>query len=132
MKNAKTLVALALAIGGLMTTTPAMRAADDSKDTPPAKGKKGDMGERFKQMMEKLDLTDEQKEKIKPIMQAEAAKMKELRDDTSTDRQAKMSKLREIQQETTTKIKAILTPEQVEKYTKLQEARAKMKKKADQ
>jgi Spy/CpxP family protein refolding chaperone len=61
------------------------------------------------------------------------SKLKAMRDDTSTDRQAKVAKFREIQDASNTKIKAILTPEQTGQFDKLrQDARAKLKKKQDQ
>jgi Spy/CpxP family protein refolding chaperone len=131
MKNTKQtlILTLALAMGGLVASAPLTRAADDTPKED-AKGKKGAMADRFKQMAEKLELTDDQKAKMAPIREEEMTKLKALRDDTSIERPAKMGKYREILEASNTKIKAILTPDQSAKFDKfMEDARAKRKKK---
>lgn len=106
-------------------------SAQEKKDEAPAKapargeGRRGDPQERLKQLAEELKLTDEQKEKLKPIFQEEMEKLKALREDTATPREAKFAKFREIQQANEAKIKPILTAEQVEKWEKLKGERKK-------
>jgi periplasmic protein CpxP/Spy len=92
----------------------------------PARGavKRGQMdaGERLERMSRHLDLTDEQKAKIKPILDDEDQRLKALRDDGSLTRVQQREKLRSIRQETHEKISPFLTPEQ---QKKIDDARAK-------
>ena len=92
----------------------------------PARGavKRGQMdaGERLERMSRHLNLTDEQKAKIKPILEDEDQRLKALRDDGSLTRDQQREKLRSIRQETHEKIRPLLTPEQ---QKKIDDARAK-------
>ncbi len=62
-----------------------------------------------------LNLTDAQKEQLKPIMKEQAEKMRALRDQNQSQRE-EMKKLRD---ETDAKVRAILTPEQAAKFDEL-------------
>jgi len=68
---------------------------------------------------QELDLTKDQKQQLKPILQEEAQKLKALRTDTSLSRQQKRQKLQQIRQDMVAKIKPILTPEQLVKWQEL-------------
>lgn len=82
-------------------------------------------------MSEKLNLTDEQKTQITPIIADRQQKMEALRADTSTDRREKGQKMRAIYQDSDTKIKAVLTDDQKQKYEAMeQQARSQMKQRA--
>ncbi len=75
--------------------------------------------ERMQEMAKELNLTPEQKEKLKAIMQEEIQKAKAIRDDTSMRRFQKARKLKAIRDDATPKVKAILTPEQFKKWQEL-------------
>ena len=123
MKPTK-LTLLAVLLGSLLGI-PASRAADaDPKpaDKPDAKAAPA-RGDRLKSVAEQLKLTDEQKEKLKPIFQEERKKVRELRDNKDLSRQDRVAKLKEIREDVTSKIKPILTPEQLEKWNKLRSER---------
>ncbi len=109
------------ALAGFVAFGPAA-FAQEKKDAPkaPERGKAAP-GDRLKELAEQLNLTDEQKEKLKPIVQEQAEKLKALREDTTLSQQDKIAKFREIQQAGQEKIKAILTPEQQQKMDKLRE-----------
>ncbi|MDB6122948.1 MAG: hypothetical protein JWQ71_1941 [Pedosphaera sp.] len=131
-RNRLTLLAV-LTLGSLVAFSTLSRAEDapakpDAKHGPREGGPgRGDM---MKKMAEELNLTDDQKEKLKPIMQEQGEKMKALRDDTSATREDKMAKMKEIRDAGATKIKAILTPEQTTKFEAMQkENQERMKKK---
>ena len=119
------LTLLAVLLGSLLGVLPASRAADadpkpaDKTDakTAPARG------ERLKSLAEQLKLSDEQKEKLKPILQDERKKVRELRDNKDLSRQDRVAKLKEIRDDLGTKLKPILTPEQLEKWNKLRSER---------
>ena len=70
---------------------------------------------RLQRMSERLNLTDEQKEKLRPILQDEFKQLKALRADNSLSQDARRAKAREIRRSTRQQIGQILTPEQKEK-----------------
>jgi hypothetical protein len=72
-------------------------------------------------MGEKLNLTDQQKTQITPIIADRQQKLQALRADTSMERPEKAQKARQIFQDSDTKIKAVLTDEQKQKYEVMQQ-----------
>jgi Spy/CpxP family protein refolding chaperone len=76
--------------------------------------------DRIETLAKELQLTDEQKEKLRPIFQAEVERLKNLRADTSLSRRAKLRELKKIRAEATPKVKEILTPEQFQKWKSIQ------------
>lgn len=115
------LTLLAVLLGSLLGVLPASRAADaDPKpaDKTDAKARPG-RGDRLKSLADQLKLSDEQKEKIKPILQDERKKVRELRENKDLSRQDRVAKLKEIREDIRAKVKPILTPEQLEQWNKL-------------
>jgi Spy/CpxP family protein refolding chaperone len=72
--------------------------------------------ERLKRMTERLNLTDEQREKIRPLLQGEADQLKALHEDTSLSQEQRREKRRQIEQATRKQIREVLTPEQRAKW----------------
>lgn len=70
-----------------------------------------------------LNLTDEQKAKLRPIIQDENQQMEALRSDNSLTQEQKIDKANQIRATASPKIKAILTPEQLQKLAQLQQER---------
>ena len=68
--------------------------------------------ERFKE----LDLTREQKGKMKEIMQSGKASKEAIENNAQLSDQDKKKQMRELQRSQMEKIQAILTPEQIEKF----------------
>src|SRR5215475_11366533 len=64
---------------------------------------------------QQLNLTPQQKEKILPILAAEAPKVNAIKNDNSLSKVQKMEQVRAIHQQTDPQMKSILTPEQYEK-----------------
>jgi periplasmic protein CpxP/Spy len=77
--------------------------------------------EQLQRMSRMLNLTDDQKAKIKPILEEQSNKMHELMQDTSISQQDKRSKFQEIHQNTMSQIKPILTPDQQQKLANMRE-----------
>jgi protein CpxP len=122
----------ALALGGLMACSTLATAADTTADTttPPAKkgGKKGMTAEqRLEAMTTQLTLTDEQKPKVKAVLDDSSKAMQEIRNDTSLDQQARRDKMQPIMDKQNTAMKAILTPEQYTKYQEMNQRKGKKK-----
>ncbi len=83
---------------------------------------------RMQQMAERLHLTDPQKEQIRPILQEQAEKLRDVRakyqNDTSRSaRRNELKELRSLQQATQKRIDPILTPEQRKEWDKIREER---------
>lgn len=100
------------------------------KDDPNAQSQKGpgDMRERVEKRMEhltkELNLTKEQQEKIRPIIEKEMKDIRDVRQNTSLTQEQKMEKVKEIHQGTQAEVNKILTPEQQKKYAEMQEKAA--------
>jgi Spy/CpxP family protein refolding chaperone len=71
--------------------------------------------DRLERMSRRLNLTDEQKAKIRPILQDEQKQMKALREDASLSPDQRRQQGREIRTSARKQIDEILTPEQKEK-----------------
>jgi Spy/CpxP family protein refolding chaperone len=68
---------------------------------------------------QQLNLTPQQKEKILPILAAEAPKVNAIKNDNSLSKVQKMQQVRAIHQQTDPQMKSILTPEQYEKLRQI-------------
>lgn len=109
-------------------------AQDSSPSTSPAPGPQhnrmhGDRAEqRLKRLSKKLNLTDDQKEKIKPILQDEEKQLTDLESDTTPSQQQKRKKMHDIHMASKSQIEGMLTPEQKEKMpsAKTHEGRHRM------
>lgn len=123
MKSFKLLLSvLALAA---FAAAPVLRAEDTTPPPAGAPDHKGHHMDRLKELAEKLGLTEDQKAKIKPILQDEMQAMKALRDDTSLDKDAKHQKMMAIRKSHADQILAILTPEQQAKFKAMREQHRK-------
>jgi Spy/CpxP family protein refolding chaperone len=76
---------------------------------------------QLEHMSSALNLTDDQKAKIKPILEEQSNKMHQLMQDTSVSQQDKRSKFQQIHQDTMSQIKPILTSDQQQKLESMHE-----------
>jgi Spy/CpxP family protein refolding chaperone len=72
-------------------------------------------------MSSKLNLTDDQKAKITPIIADRQAQMRALMADTSSRRMQKARKAKSIMSDSDTKIEAVLTSDQKKTYAEMKE-----------
>lgn len=72
-----------------------------------------------------LNLTDDQKAKLRPIIMEENQQMEALRSDNSLSQEQKIDKANQVRAAASPKIKAILTPEQLQKLAQLQQERVR-------
>ena len=116
----------AMALGGLVACS-TLVTAQDASSTPEKKG--GKRGMSPEQMMvrytEQLSLTDEQKPKVKTVLEDTMKKRREIRKESGQDRQQMGEKMRPVMEAQNKKMKEILTADQYKKY---QEMNEKMKK----
>jgi len=75
--------------------------------------------QRLDHLSQQLNLTADQKAKIKPILEKEAGQTKALREDTSLAPQDRRSRFMELREKTTEDIKAVLTKDQQKKYDEM-------------
>jgi protein CpxP len=98
---------------------------------PEAQGK-GPMNRSIEVMTQRLGLSTEQQDAIKPILEIVAAKRNALRADVKLSAAEKKAKFQEFRADTDDKIRAILTPEQQKKQGAfLKEASERRKIRAD-
>ncbi len=129
MKVTKSMMIGALVAGNLLAWNPALRAADTNTPpaTPaagvPAAGQRppGMRGPTLDQLAQQLNLTDDQKAKVKPILEARDKKRGELRSDTSLSSEDRRTKLQSAREEAAAQMKAVLTPEQFDKWQKIEQ-----------
>lgn len=123
------MIIVALVAGNLLAWNVALRAADTN--TPPAKPAPGGPppgqrpagmmrgGPNLDQLAQQLNLTDDQKAKVKSVLEARDKKVSELRGDTSLSQEDRRAKMQSIREENTAQMKAILTPEQFDKWQQM-------------
>jgi Spy/CpxP family protein refolding chaperone len=75
----------------------------------------------MRMLSEQLNLTPEQKEKLRPIVTEEGDQLHDVRRDQRLRPEQKNAKLLAIREEFAPKIGAVLTPEQQEKWKKIVE-----------
>ncbi len=79
--------------------------------------------DRLDMMSKELNLTDDQKAKIKPILDNEQKQVQDLRADTSLSREDMMTKRRDIMKKTNDDIKAVLNDDQKKKFDEMMQRR---------
>lgn len=99
----------------------------DWKEDHKGKGKGGDRGDRFGQMAgfykKELNLTADQETRLKGIFDEFRTKAKDLRANTSLTREQQKTQMQTLTQQYTTQAKAVLTPEQAQKFEQLKNER---------
>jgi protein CpxP len=73
---------------------------------------------RLHEAIADLNLTDQQKEQLKPIYQEQMEKLRQLHQDTSLSLTEKLDKVKAMHTESAPRLKKILTPEQYAKWEK--------------
>jgi protein CpxP len=83
-----------------------------------AQGAQG-VQERLNWLSQQLNLTDDQKTKLKPILQDEQQKMQAVHENTSLSQDQKRAQMKQIHQSYQPQIQAVLTPEQQQKLSQM-------------
>jgi Spy/CpxP family protein refolding chaperone len=128
MKSTKTLFLTALAVGSLLAFGTVANAGDTTNNPPsappagaPPAGQRGPgmRGPTLDQLATTLKLTDDQKAKVKPILDARDQKLKDLRADTTLSPEDRRTKMQAIRNDMATQMKAVLTPDQFDQWQKM-------------
>ena len=80
--------------------------------------------DQLKHLSKKLNLSDDQQAKLKPILEDQRKQMDEIRDDSSLSRQDRFSKMQEVRQGSDTQIKSVLNDDQQKNFDKMREEQA--------
>ena len=121
-RNVKLAIAAGAAVLAVLGGT-ALYAQQDNMSQPEAAkgpGMKMSPDQRLQHMTKALNLTEDQQQKIKPILESQSQQMQTLRQDTTISQQDKWTKMREIHQATNDQIKPILTADQQQKWEEMQ------------
>jgi Spy/CpxP family protein refolding chaperone len=117
MKKSSLLVVVALLVSAL-----ALEAGQRG-----GRGRPMDVEHRLGQMQKQLNLTSDQVDKIRPILQDQNRRIEDLRaknqNDGSTGRSSFMNGMRQIRQDSMKRIETVLTPDQVTRFHQLQRSR---------
>ena len=81
--------------------------------------------QRLQMLTQQLNLTSDQQQQIKPILDNESQQMQALHSDSSLSQQDRMSKMQAIRENTNSQIKPILTPDQQTKWQQMMERHGK-------
>src|SRR5580698_9076897 len=107
MKLTKTIISSLLVVGGLVACESAF--AQDSTNAPMPATSTTDPsaapqtkphGVSIEKLEQNLNLTDDQKTQVQPILEAQRQKMKDLRNDSSLSTDDRRAKMKEIRKET--------------------------------
>jgi len=77
--------------------------------------------QHLQMLSEKLSLSDDQKAKLKPVLQDQMQQMKAVRDDSSLTEEQKRTKMKSIHESLHDQINAVLTPEQQAKFKQMRQ-----------
>ena len=121
----KKLILTAIILGSLVSFVPLAQAAEGGGD---AKGKRTPQ-DRIEAMKTQLNLSEKQVADLKPVLEADAKKMREVWQDSNMTQEQKREKITALREASQAKIKTILTPEQFDKYTKMNAERRQKKQK---
>ena len=99
------------------TAQDAQQQAQDAMST----AQQSSVESRLQAISDKLNLTDDQKTKLKPILQDEASQLKALKSDTAMTSQQKIDKAKEIRASHKSQIDTILTPDQQQKWEQMKD-----------
>jgi periplasmic protein CpxP/Spy len=83
------------------------------------RGQMPTVDQRLQRMTQALNLSEDQQQKIKPILENESTQMQTLRADTSLSQEDRMAKMKEIRANTTSQINPILNPDQQKQYAEM-------------
>jgi len=77
--------------------------------------------QHLQMLSEKLSLSDDQKAKLKPVLQDQMQQMKAVREDSSLSEEQKRTKMKSIHESLHDQINAVLTPEQQAKFKQMKQ-----------
>lgn len=103
-------------------TSAASQAKDDANQALGDPETKAKVQAKLQKLSSELNLTDDQKAQLKPVLQGEVKQLKAVHNDASLSEDQKGAKMKEIHEGAKSQINSILTPEQQQKLAAMKEA----------
>jgi Spy/CpxP family protein refolding chaperone len=128
MKRVFLSVALAGSIIAAGIPALAQQAATDSQSNTTAQQPEterhhhgGKHGDRMARMAEKLNLSQDQQDKLKPIFEKQRDQAQAIKNDNSLSQDQKKEKFQSLRQDTMAQVNGILTPEQQQQWQQMRD-----------
>ncbi|HWY55658.1 MAG TPA: hypothetical protein VNZ03_14420 [Terriglobales bacterium] len=115
------LTILMLLAAGLTLAQPSQESQAPTPDKRTGMQRGESVDQHLQMLSEKLNLTDDQKEKLKPILQDQMQQMKAVREGGSLSEEQKRAKMKSIHESLHDQINAVLTPEQQSKFKQMRQ-----------
>jgi Spy/CpxP family protein refolding chaperone len=96
------------------------QVGQDVPGAVPSTDESSQVDDRLQTLSSTLNLTDDQKEKVKPILQGEVEKLTALRGDSSMSTDEKEAQAKQVHASVHSQIASILTPEQQQKFEQME------------
>jgi protein CpxP len=120
---------LPLALAFTLTTTAQTSSAEPKQQASPDRSQPDSSGnkhrdrvsERLEWLSQHLNLTDDQKKQLKPILAGEFKQMRAVGEDVSLTQNQKREKMKQIHEASRPQVQALLTPEQQQKFAQMKE-----------
>jgi Spy/CpxP family protein refolding chaperone len=122
MRNKFLALTMGTVLGIGMTIVP-LAAQDTTQGNKTHQRRQPDPKRQVERLSKRLNLTDDQKAQLLPILTNRQQQMQSIRQDTSLSRQDRMEKMRTLMQDSNTKITALLNDDQKQKYADMQQHR---------
>jgi len=103
-------------------TNAASQAKDDANQALGDPETKAKVQAKLQKLSNELNLTDDQKAQLKPVLQGEVQQLRSVHNDASLSDEQKGAKMKEIHEGAKSQINSILTPEQQQKLAAMKEA----------
>jgi periplasmic protein CpxP/Spy len=115
------LTILVLLAAGLTFAQPSQESQAPTPDKHAGMHHEESADTHLQMLSEKLNLTDDQKAKVKPVLQDQMQQMKAVREDSSLSEEQKRTKMKSIHESMHEQINAVLTPEQQVKFKQMKQ-----------
>ena len=108
------------AVLGIGVAIAPLAAQDAAQGNETHQRRQPDPKKQVERLSKRLNLTDDQKTQLLPILTDRQQQMQSIRQDTSLSQQDRREKIRSVMQDSNTKITALLNDDQKQKYADMQ------------
>jgi len=113
------MLAFGVALAGAQTSSQSS-SSENTQAGPPERGHWRGQPMSLEHLSNALNLTDDQKSQIKPILEDRQKQMESIRSDSSLSPEDRRSKMRSLMEDSNTKLRAVLNDEQKSKFDEMQ------------
>jgi len=118
-----TVLAFGVALAGAQTSSQSS-SSENAQAGPPGPGRmrgpRMSVDEQLEHLSKALNLTDDQKSQIKPILEDRHQQMESIHSDSSLSPEDRRSKMRSVMEDSNTKLRAVLNDDQKSKFDEMQ------------